>query len=355
MAKTVVHEIVSNVDTIIVLRNPAVYFAEWESPELSALIEAVIKESAIKRRTEEEEERVAMTISGKKTKKGKPKKGKKKMVWDVDEAPQDVSSPILEDLSTIGIAAGEGSNNTEQGIFGGGPSNDKRQMVIPSGFEPEESGNKARHSNGVEIITNVQVDTGPKVEPEVEPEVEPGVETEAEPLEEEGIHFHVCSGNLMSASPWFDRILKKDGWMEAHPNGEDGRFRIAAEDWDKEAFVILMNIFHLRNREVPRTVTLEMLAKIAVLADYYECSESIELFTDMWIAHLRTKVTIPTIYCRDLVLWIWVSWVFKLADPFRQVTAVAIKQSTGAVGNLGLPIPPTITGNCPPIFMRWSR
>ncbi|KAF2796488.1 hypothetical protein K505DRAFT_300197 [Melanomma pulvis-pyrius CBS 109.77] len=218
MANPVVHEIVSNVDTIIVLRNPAVHFAEWVSPERLAFIEAVFKRSAIER-----------------------------------------------------------------------------------------------------------------------------LEAEAKPLEEEGIYFHVCSGNLMSASPWFNRVLKKDGWMEAYPNAEDRRFRITAEDWDEEAFVILMNIFHLRNREVPRTVTLEMLAKIAVLADYYECTESIELFTDIWITHLRAKVAIPTTYCRDLILWIWVSWVFKSGDPFREATAVAIKQNTRAVADLGLPIPPTVT------------
>ena len=84
--------------------------------------------------------------------------------------------------------------------------------------------------------------------------------------------------------------------MESNRNPEDGLFHISVEDWDEEAFVIMMNIFHLRFRRVPRTITLEMLAKIAVIADYYKCCESTELFTDMWIADLETKTPIPATY-----------------------------------------------------------
>jgi hypothetical protein len=155
----------------------------------------------------------------------------------------------------------------------------------------------------------------------------------------EGTRFRVCSGNLTSASPWFSRLLKRDGWMESHRNPEDNMLHISAEDWDEEAFVIMMNIFHLRNRQVPRTVTLDMLAKIAVVADYYECTESIELFVDIWLADLKTKSPIPTTYCRELILWIWVSWAFKWAEIFKQSTAVAIKHCDGPFQNLGLPIP----------------
>jgi hypothetical protein len=156
---------------------------------------------------------------------------------------------------------------------------------------------------------------------------------------EEGIHFRVCSGNLISASPWFSRLLKRDGWMESHRNPEDNMLHISAEDWDEQAFVIMMNIFHLRNRKVPRTVTLDMLAKIAVVADYYECTESIELFVEIWFADLKTKSPIPTTYCRGLILWIWVSWAFKWVEIFKQSTAVAIKQCDELFQNLGLPIP----------------
>jgi hypothetical protein len=182
-----------------------------------------------------------------------------------------------------------------------------------------------------------------KVEPEPTADEE-GLSKENELVEEDRIHFHVCSGNLMSASPWFNRVLKRDGWMESNRNSYDKRFHVSAEDWDEEAFIILMNVFHLRSRQVPRTVTLELLAKIAVLVDYYDCNEAIELYTDMWTASLRKTVDVPTTYCRELMLWIWVSWVFKLSAEFGISTIVAIKQSTESVRNLGLPIPSWIIG-----------
>jgi hypothetical protein len=125
-----------------------------------------------------------------------------------------------------------------------------------------------------------------------------------EPIQENQIQFRVCAGNLMSASPWFNRILKKNGWMESTCNTEVRMFHISAEDWDEDAFVVLMNVFHLRNHRVSRFITLEMLAKIAVLADYYECGESIQLFVDVWVADLREKTPVPHTYCRNLILWL---------------------------------------------------
>jgi hypothetical protein len=132
--------------------------------------------------------------------------------------------------------------------------------------------------------------------------------------------------------------------MESTCNLEDRLFHLSAQDWDEEAFVILMDVSHLRNNRVPRVITLEMLAKFAVLADYYECSESVDLFVNIWLADLRVRTPIPTTYCRDLILWLWISWIFKLPELFKQVTAVAIVQSPEPFRNLGLPIPAWIIG-----------
>lgn len=132
--------------------------------------------------------------------------------------------------------------------------------------------------------------------------------------------------------------------MESGLDPEYGKRHISAEDWDEEAFLILMNIIHLRNHKVPRTITLEMLAKFAVIVDYYECGESVDLFISMWVADLSVKTPIPTTYCRNLILWMWITWAFKLSETFNRVTAVAIRQSDQPVRNLGLPIPAWVTG-----------
>ena len=168
----------------------------------------------------------------------------------------------------------------------------------------------------------------------------------------ECIHYHVSSRHLMLASPWFERALTNEGWSESGRNEEDGRFHIMADDWDADALLIVLNAFHLRNRLMPRTVSLEMLAKIAVLVDYYDCGEAIELWPAMWIKNLKAHAAIPSSYCRDLVLWLWIAWTFDEAIQFQRASAVAIEQSTESLQSLGLPIPARISGKLPrqPIF-----
>jgi hypothetical protein len=165
-----------------------------------------------------------------------------------------------------------------------------------------------------------------------------------EESEIKGIQYRVSSRHLTLASPWFKRAMTKEGWSESSRNEEDGLFHITADDWDAEAFLIMLNIFHVRNKKVPRTISLEQLAKIAVLVDYYECGEVLEVFTDMWIQFLKVRASVPSTYCRDLVLWIWVSWVFDVSDYFMRATAVAIKQSEKTLSTLDLPIPAKVFG-----------
>lgn len=75
--------------------------------------------------------------------------------------------------------------------------------------------------------------------------------------------------------------------------------------WDIEAFLVVLHTIHVKHKDIPRTLTLEMLAKVTVIADYYECKESLYFMTDIWL--YRMDEEIPRIYSRDLILWLWVS------------------------------------------------
>lgn len=94
------------------------------------------------------------------------------------------------------------------------------------------------------------------------------------------VNYRVSSRHLVLASPWFKRALSEEGWSEFSRNPEDSLFHVKAADWNEEALLILLNILDLRNGKVPRAVSLEMLGKIAVLVDYYECGEALEVFTE---------------------------------------------------------------------------
>ncbi|KAF3032099.1 hypothetical protein E8E12_001115 [Didymella heteroderae] len=321
MDKPITHEIVSNVDTIIILKHPCVEFAEWGRSAPSTI--------------EEIEEATWKFSRAMRQKKVGKKKSTGFVITSLNESAANDgkfgvanNAPPIDGGPSTATLLGQSSKRIEHSIFGARPSEFKQEITIPKVVDPWERKDHDDPSNAVEI--NDQ-------------DVEPVPEVTIQPIEDRGIRFRVCAGNLMSASPWFKRVLNKNGWMESNWKVDDRLFYISAEDWDEEAFIILMNIFHLRNHNVPRTLKLEMLAKIAVLVDYYECGESIELFTDMWVADLRVRTPIPTTYCQTLILWIWVSWAFKLSDLYKQATAVAIKQCTEPVRNLGLPIPARIT------------
>ncbi|KAF2241883.1 hypothetical protein BU26DRAFT_380578, partial [Trematosphaeria pertusa] len=145
------------------------------------------------------------------------------------------------------------------------------------------------------------------------------------------------SRHLTLASPWFKRTLTSSSSKEAVPNLTDGCFYVNASDWDEEAFLILLNIFHLRKRQIPKIMSVKMLAKIAVLVNYYEL-EKAEAIKD-YINHVRRSYAVPTSYSRDLVLWMCVSAVLNLSTEFEKATAIAIRESIGSIQTLSLPIP----------------
>lgn len=112
-----------------------------------------------------------------------------------------------------------------------------------------------------------------------------------------------------------------------------------------------MDIFHCQAQNLPREICLELLAKIAVLADCYQCQTLVRFFAEIWIGHLRRKI-FPTIYSRDSMLWVWVSWNFRQFFEFEKSTSIAISQSNGLITGLELPIPAKVIGKCQAPYPR---
>lgn len=158
------------------------------------------------------------------------------------------------------------------------------------------------------------------------------------------VHYMVSSQHLKLASPIFAEMLSPQNWVGS--KGErDGYSYIVIDDCDEEAMLILLNIIHLRNRQVPLTVDLETLAKFAVSINQYKCYEETEMFTNMWIAAVTTSYPPPKTYCRELVLWLLLAWVFRLRTIFEEVSGIAVEMGTdGSLRTMGLPIPAPVVG-----------
>ena len=160
---------------------------------------------------------------------------------------------------------------------------------------------------------------------------------------EDGVHYRVSSRHLILASRRFRTMMSDKRWKEG-VRSNNGIFYVYTTGWDPEVFLMLMHIVHLQSRKVPRRIGLEMLTKFAVLVDYYQCEEAVEMFTSIWIEALKTETKMPTTYCRDLILWLCVAQVFDLPEQFSKVTNLAIRQSKSTIRTLDLPIWPTVVG-----------
>jgi len=137
--------------------------------------------------------------------------------------------------------------------------------------------------------------------------------------------FLVSSRHLILASPVFKKMLTGSEWSEAKK--VDGQFRIEASEWDPRALSIVLNLVHGRHRLTPKSVTLESLAKIAAIVDYYEFHEAVEVICGSWVSTLRVSEPIPTSLERNLFLWMLGAWVFGLEDIFKSTTKAAILQT----------------------------
>jgi hypothetical protein len=192
----------------------------------------------------------------------------------------------------------------------------------------------------------VDMDHEPEPEPALaDPDNEPTsgddelTPDDADDDEHSGVGIRSSSRHLILASAYFKRMLK-GAWMESNALQSEGYLRIQETDWDTSALKILMDIIHGRTRRVPKALSLEMLAKIAVIVDYYECHEVVEVFSTVGIEQL--KETVPVTYSRDTVLWICISCVFHESDQLRLSAITAAKHSRGPIQTMGLPIPDTV-------------
>jgi hypothetical protein len=161
------------------------------------------------------------------------------------------------------------------------------------------------------------------------------------------VRIQVSAKHLMLASPVFKRALTGK-WKEGSTFVGTGSVEITTEGWDVEAFLILLRILHCQHHKLPKRVGLELAAKIAVLADYYECNDLVGFIRDAWINCLREEL--PDMYSRNLILWLWISWYFNMPMKFKKATSIVMSQSKDEIDALELPIPARIICKSVPIL-----
>lgn len=118
----------------------------------------------------------------------------------------------------------------------------------------------------------------------------------------------------------------------------NGMIQLSAHGMDEIALLHVLHIIHLQNDKVPRAVGLEMLAKIAVIADFFHCKLAIQVFADMWCEGIE-PLGLPAKVGRELMLHVFVASCFDRKQWFEEATRLAILNSPfEEIPTFGLPL-----------------
>ncbi|KAI1467647.1 uncharacterized protein F4812DRAFT_404014 [Daldinia caldariorum] len=162
------------------------------------------------------------------------------------------------------------------------------------------------------------------------------------------VQFLVSSKHLRLASKFFNALFR-NSWKETTSKSPDGLWCVDACDWDEVAMTRLMAVIHHQNRKLDERISVEELAKFAVVVDYYKCHEAVLPWSEKWINNLWDPTKWDYLdrgidffsffdYEDKLTLWILISQVFEKKDMFRAITRVAMILCRGELPTLGLPI-----------------
>lgn len=121
----------------------------------------------------------------------------------------------------------------------------------------------------------------------------------------------VSSQALCLASPvWRAMLNPKSGFQEATSIDRT----ISFPDDDAHTFLLLLRICHLRFSEVPQTLNLNQLYKIAILCDKYDMVALIRPWLSKWQEPL-----LPRAGEDDDEKWLFISWTLGDSEIFERI------------------------------------
>ncbi|KAK5235462.1 hypothetical protein LTR47_003647 [Exophiala xenobiotica] len=138
----------------------------------------------------------------------------------------------------------------------------------------------------------------------------------------------VSSKHLILASRVF-RAMFNGNFREAVELHKQEVSKVPLPDDNPDAMVVLLNIVHGLNKQVPRKIGETLFLDIVTLIDKYEFHEAAYVFTDIWFGDLWkwTEKAPP-----HLFHWIYICWVLRKGYDFTNLTRTAILESQSGLG-----------------------
>ncbi|PVH77242.1 hypothetical protein DL98DRAFT_424052 [Cadophora sp. DSE1049] len=88
---------------------------------------------------------------------------------------------------------------------------------------------------------------------------------------------------------------------------------------DGDALLVLMNIIHLKLRQIPKRLQFSVLLQVAVLCDKYLCVELVQPWLKTWTDNLELRSKYPM---AEQVLY--THWVFGQEEEFEKVAKAMV-------------------------------
>lgn len=155
--------------------------------------------------------------------------------------------------------------------------------------------------------------------------------------------YLVSSERLQRTSRYFRAALSGRWSVDVGP---DGLKRMAASDWDPEALWNVLLVLHGRTVDLPMDMSLEMLAQVALIADYYGCEGAVSPIAVMWLGSKGDFLDDGADY--EIAVLIFVSLVFGMQYEFSRATSIVMERRFEPISTNGLPIPEELIGEFPP-------
>lgn len=165
------------------------------------------------------------------------------------------------------------------------------------------------------------------------------------------VEMRVSARLMAAASPYFAKLLASS-FREGTDLNTNGEIRIHLPDDDAYLFVVLLNIIHGFDEDVPRYLALDELLDIVVPVNKYQLGTAIKVHSDIWMDNSMGDLKYlhyEDRYCQELVQWVGLGWEFQHERSFTTASWVLIYWAPGPLNSRYLdeensPILPWIFG-----------
>jgi len=170
------------------------------------------------------------------------------------------------------------------------------------------------------------------------------------------IVFRVSAKHLNMASPVFQKLIN-GGFRESKPN-DQVLLEIRTSDWNAQALLVLLDIIHGHHNDVPKELTQEIVAHVALIADYYDCVDIVKVFYCGWEASFdndwesdwpNTNNQGLTDFGKAQQFQLLIAWTFQGDLVFSNIATSAILSASGPIKTY-LPIPRRVTDSLDQLF-----